>query len=257
MISSGLTGIPLNTDPRPALVRKRLTGIGRVIVFASGKGGVGKSSCSCAATLLLAKQGYKTGLLDMDFQGASDHLIIGADSGFPEEDRGILPQALQYGLRFMSISFFSGEHGVPLRGAEVTQAFLELMAVTVWDNLNYLVIDMPPGIGDEILDVLRFIPKSEIIVVSTPSLISGKVVQRLVEVLVKMRTNILGVLENMNSSGSIEYFAETNQIPYLGAVPFIQNLERFIGEPEALVSSRFGNSLSHIITRISAQTRSG
>lgn len=231
-------------DPRPAILNKRLDRIRRVLVFAGGKGGVGKSTCACAAALVLANGGSSTGLLDMDFQGASDHIILGADTRFPEEERGILPQRIDEGLRFMSISLFAGDHGVPLRGADVSNAFLELMAVTVWEDLDYLVLDMPPGIGDEIMDVLRFIPKSEIVIVTTPSTLALGIAERLVEFLLRSGTRITGLIENMTAppletqetadKAGAHRLALEHRFGFLGRIGYVEHLDPLFGNPERL-----------------------
>ena len=120
---------------------------------------------------MLAKQGFKTGLLDLDFQGASSHIFLNAPLDFPDEKFGILPHDTAFGLKFMSIAHFTGENPVPLRGNDVTNTIIELFAVTVWGGLDYLVIDMPPGIGDEILDLIRLIKKIELIIITSPSIV--------------------------------------------------------------------------------------
>ena len=150
-------------DPRLSIIDKRFRNIKRILVFASGKGGVGKSSSSVVTALSLADKGYKTGLLDLDFHGASDHIFLGTELAFPEESYGILPYKGAFDLRFMSIVPFTGEHGVPMRGEDISNALIELLAITIWDQLDFLIIDMPPGIGDEVLDLIRFLKRSEIV----------------------------------------------------------------------------------------------
>ena len=159
-------------DPRQSIIEKRLSTIKRILLFVSSKGGVGKSSCAVVSALLLSRHGQQTGLLDLDFHGASDHLFLGINPSFPEEKGGILPFHIEKNLSFMSITPFTGEHGVPLRGADITNAIIELLAVTIWGVQDYLIIDMPPGIGDEFLDVLKYIKNCEIIAVTSPSTIS-------------------------------------------------------------------------------------
>ena len=138
-------------DPRASIIDKRLSGVRRILVFGSAQGGVGKSVC--------ATTGLRCGLLDVDFQGAACHLFLGSSPGFPEEEGGILPHRLNHDLRFMSIASFTGDEAVPMRGADLSNALVELLCVGIWGELDLLVVDMPPGIGDQILDLLRYIPR--------------------------------------------------------------------------------------------------
>jgi len=243
-------------DPRTSIIDKRLSSVKRIIVFASGKGGVGKSSLSTVSSLLLAKQGYKTGLLDFDFHGASDHLFLGAELSFPEESYGILPHQLAFGLKFMSIAFFTGEHGVPLRGPDITNAILELLTVTIWGDLDYLVVDMPPGIGDEVLDLIRFMHRSEIVIVSSPSVVSVKVVKRLLDVFLHLKMPVAGIVENLRKPensplhGSEKELAGDLQLPFLGSIPIIADYEDSIGNPEELVEGGFAREVAKILARL-------
>ena len=139
-------------DPRGAAVQKRLAGIGRVAAFCSAKGGVGKTLCTTVAGIVLAGTGKKVGLLDLDFQGSSAHLFLGVPPHFPQEEKGLLPLPAARGLVLMSAAAFAGNRALALRGPEVSDALLELLAVTQWGKLDFLLIDMPPGIGEEVLD---------------------------------------------------------------------------------------------------------
>ncbi len=233
-------------DPRPAVFGKRLSAVGRILVFASGKGGVGKSTLSTLSALLFAQAGKKTGLLDLDFHGASDHLLLGIEPRFPEETGGLLPLEAAFGLRFMSIAAFTGEHGTPFRGPDISNAFMEILAVTLWKDLDYLVIDMPPGIGDEVLDLMRFIPRSEIVLVSTPSKLSRMVAARLAEVLCESKQTVLGFLYNRTEDTLMDE-APVSGIPLLGAVGEDPELEVNCGNPAGLVNCSAAGDLENVL----------
>ena len=132
-------------DPRLSVIDKRLSEIKRIIAVASGKGGVGKSLVASSLALSLSNKGYRTGLLDIDLYGPSSHIILGVtDYSFPEEEKGILPHKVN-NIRFMSIVYFSEDKPAPLRGIDITNIIIELLSITQWGELDYLIIDMPPG----------------------------------------------------------------------------------------------------------------
>lgn len=276
-------------DPRTAVIEKRIKEICRIFVFASSKGGVGKSSCAVTAALLLAAQNKKVGLLDIDFHGASDHIFLGITPRFPEEEGGILPLPVKQieapsaaaqtnnqnrcgskkeQLRFMSITPFTGEHGIPLRGSDVSNAIIELLAVTIWGQLDYLIIDMPPGIGDELLDVIKYIKRAEITMVTTPGIVSVKVVERLAGLLEASRIKQRGVIVNDLHPGKIPSSSswerkgpesgasqrqegarkmETGKLTVLGSIPFDPEFENAVGQPDKILTSSFARHLSSIV----------
>jgi ATP-binding protein involved in chromosome partitioning len=214
-------------DPRLDVIGRRLEPVQRIIPVCSAKGGVGKSVCAALLARDFARRGIRTGLLDLDFQGASAHLLLDVHLEFPDEESGIKP--LRTGnLDFMSFAPFSREHAVPLRGSEVSQAMLELLAITIWDPIDILLIDMPPGIGDEIFDVLRYLPNPEFLVVTTPSRLVRQVVQRLLAMLSEMRIPIIGVIENMARSGADSpsaALAGQYGTTLLGSIPFVEGID--------------------------------
>ena len=190
------------TDPRGAVVGKRLAGIGRIAGFYSAKGGVGKTMCTAVSAIALAAQGKKIGILDLDLQGASLHVFLGVRPGLPDEDKGILPVRVSENLSLMSVAAFTAELPLALRGAEVSEALRELFAVTQWGALDYLFIDMPPGIGEEILDLARLVPGMTALVVSTPARLSIAVVERLLGLLKEMAVPASGISDGLSSIAS-------------------------------------------------------
>ncbi len=228
----------MNLDPRPSVIDERLKNVRRIIAVTGWKGGIGKSVTACALALLLAKKGYKTGLFDLDFAGASDHLILGAKGLFPKEEKGLEPPLLE-GIKFMSVVFFSENKAVPLRGANVSDAIIELLAITQWGDLDFLVLDMPPGINDAALDVMRFARKAEVLAVTTPSLIARDVLARSLELYRGLKVPVLGVVENMSEGGKAK-----------GAAAVIRRdsgLEKALGRPAALLKTAFSADLGRAL----------
>ncbi len=238
----------MNIDPRPYVVNKRLSGVKRVIAVTGWKGGIGKSVTACGLALLCPERGFKTGLFDMDMTGSSCHIILGAGKLFPKEENGIVPPEVR-GVHFMSSAFFSGNMAVPFRGSSVSEAMLELLAITQWGELEFLFIDMPPGIGDASLDAARWIKRAQMLVVSTPARLSVEVAQKPLELFSGLGITCLGVIENMSGpAGQSRLLRAGNKknIQCLGRVRFDPGLERAIGNPSKIVKTVFAKDLRKI-----------
>jgi ATP-binding protein involved in chromosome partitioning len=164
------------TDPRTGIISSRLERIKRIIAVSSGKGGVGKSMVATTFALSLARRGYKVGLFDIDFTSPSTHVILGAKNVVPTEDKGLIPPKVE-GLEYMSLVYYSGNEAAPLRGADTSNALIELLAVTLWGDLDFLVFDMPPGIGDAVLDLIKLVPRVEFLIVTTSSRLAFETVR--------------------------------------------------------------------------------
>ena len=198
-----------------------------------------------ALALTLSKQGYKVGLFDLDFTGPSTHIILGASADVqPKEDKGLVPPTFE-GLEYMSLVYFVGDNPAPLRGADVSNALIELLSVTQWGMLDFLVIDMPPGIGDAVLDLVRLVGRIEFLIVTTPSLLAFEVVKKQVMLLCELKMPIIGVVENMkmDNSRAVEVASEKLGLKYIGAVPYDPAVETSIGHPKKLLQTSLGQTI--------------
>jgi len=232
-------------DPRGGIIEERLRGK-RIIAVAGGKGGVGKSMVSTLMALNLSNMGYRVGLLDLDFSGPSDHVILGLSCDeFPKEEKGIIPPEV-YGIKFFSIVYYTRGKPSPLRGIDVTNAIKEIFAVVLWKNTDVLVIDMPPGMGEAILDSSELLKNMEFLVVTTPSKVSVETVKRFVRLLKDFNIPLFGVIENMRITTSCrEEFGKD----FLGTIKFDLDLEEAIGDPDKLMRTKFSRELREILER--------
>lgn len=235
-------------DPRTHVIDQRLRNIHKIIAVSSGKGGVGKSLVASVLALTLAQKGFKVGFFDLDFTSPSSHIILGVKNLQPKEEKGIIPPIV-HGLMYMSIVYYSGEKASPLRGTDISNALIELFAVTIWGELDYLIIDMPPGISDAILDLLRFVKKAEFLIITTPSSLAFQTVNKFIDLLSEVKVSVLGVIENMRikDSSYIKQQVEKKSVRYWGNVPFDTELEENIGDIDRLLQTEFGRNLKTLI----------
>ncbi len=234
-------------DPRTSIIKERLRKISRIVAVSSGKGGVGKSMVATALALTLSKEGCKVGLFDLDFTSPSTHVILGAPNVQPKEEKGIVPPTVQ-GLEYMSLIYYVGENPAPLRGADVSNALIELLSVTQWGKLDFLIIDMPPGIGDAILDLVRLVDRIEFLIVTTPSSLAFETVKKQVALLCELKMHVIGVVENMKADDAVTIERETEKLAlkYLGSIGFDPEVEAAIGNPEKLLNSTIGKTVKQI-----------
>ncbi len=235
-------------DPRTSVINARLAGISRIIAVSSGKGGVGKSMVATALALSLAKEGCRVGLFDVDFTGPSTHIILGVPANVqPKEEKGLIPPTIQ-NLEYMSLIYFVGDNPAPLRGADVSNALIELLSVTQWGNLDFLVIDMPPGIGDTILDVVRLVERIEFLIITTPSLLAFATVKKQVGLLCELKMPVIGIVENMkmDKANTIEAASLELGLKYLGSISFDSQVEDAIGNPAKLLETAVGKAMTQI-----------
>jgi len=176
-----------------------LPGIRNIIAVASGKGGVGKSTVSVNLALALAAEGARVGLLDADIYGPSQPLMLGADRQRPTSPDGKRMHPVPaLGLQTMSIGYLIDEDQPMIwRGPMVTQALGQLLNETVWDDVDYLVVDMPPGTGDIQLTLAQRIPVSGAVIVTTPQDIALLDAKKGLQMFRRVEVPVLGVVENM------------------------------------------------------------
>jgi ATP-binding protein involved in chromosome partitioning len=238
-------------EARIDIIEKRLSKIKRIISVASGKGGVGKSLVASTLALNLSKKGYKVGLLDLDLYGPSSHIILGIkDYKFPDEEKGIIPPKVD-GINFISIVYYTEDKPSPFRGVDISNIIIEILAITQWGELDYLIIDMPPGIGDETLDLIRLVKRSEFLIVTTPSIVAMGAVNKLLRILKELKLPIIGIIENMKmkKSNLVKDSVSGMDLKYLGAITFDHNLEEVIGNTDNLSKSDFMKIFDKIIKK--------
>ncbi len=236
-------------DPREAVVAERISRVKSILVFASPKGGVGKTTVSCGFALCAAKLGYRAGLLDLDVTNPTSHIVLGIDpkSVAVEEDRGVKPVEIR-GLKFFSPALFANDEPTPLRGSEIHDAILEILAVVRWDELDVLVVDAPPGLSDEFLDLVRYIPRALVVMVTTPSPLSIASTKRFLKYLKDEGVSTLGLVENMGE-GTLEGLARELKVEYLGYIPFDPELDDAISRGK-LESTKFFSYIARICSEL-------
>ncbi|NWG08962.1 MAG: P-loop NTPase [Nitrososphaerales archaeon] len=240
----------MSIDARLSIIDKRLNSVRRVIAVVSGKGGVGKTLVSSVLALTMAKEGLSVGLLDFDFTGSSCHIVYGLDEIRIVEDKGLIPLETS-GVKFMSIEPFTKGSPLELRGFDVSNIVLEIMANTHWGGLDFLVIDMPPSLKEELLDLRRFVGKAEYLVVYTPSKLVINMAFRLITLLNGSGASVLGVVENMVRGGLI--FGEKVErlnVKLLARIPFDADVEKAIGKPKRLLETKFASAIFRLYETI-------
>ncbi|MCX8171695.1 MAG: Mrp/NBP35 family ATP-binding protein [Candidatus Bathyarchaeota archaeon] len=228
-----------------------MSGIKKIIAVSSGKGGVGKSVIASTIALLFADKGLKIGLLDLDFTSPTTHVVLNARNLKPVEDRGVAPPEV-YGVKYMSLVFYLGDQVSPLRGADLSNVLLEVLAITRWGSLDILLIDMPPGISDLMLDVLKYIRGARFLIITTPSKMAFETVRKLLALLKGLKAPIIGVIENMkmNDATYIRREVEALGERFLGEIHFDGKLEEALGSVESLLKTSFAREVESILPMI-------
>ncbi|MBZ0203873.1 MAG: Mrp/NBP35 family ATP-binding protein [Ignavibacteria bacterium] len=219
-----------------------LPGVKSTIAISSGKGGVGKSTVAVNLAIALVKEGYKVGLIDADIYGPSIPTMLGVRDEKPklvkiDEKNRLLP-VVKYGLKLMSIGFLvDNNEAVVWRGPMAASALKQFMSDVEWDELDFLLYDMPPGTGDIQLTLTQSIPLSGAVIVTTPQEISIIDARKGAKMYEKVNVPVLGIIENMsyynNPDGSKEYIfgtgggaklAEELGINFLGEIALNTNI---------------------------------
>jgi ATP-binding protein involved in chromosome partitioning len=218
----------------------------RVLAVASGKGGVGKSSVTTNLSIALARAGYSVAAVDADVWGFSMPRMLGIDRPPVVIDTLIVPPAA-HGVKLVSMGFFAREdQPVIWRGPMLHKALEQFLTDVWWGEPQFLVVDMPPGTGDVSLSMAQFLPRAEVVVVTTPQAAAQKVAQRAAYMAQKVNLTVTGVIENMSwfrgddgkayeifGSGGGRELADALGVPLLGQVPLVPELREGgdVGQP--------------------------
>jgi ATP-binding protein involved in chromosome partitioning len=235
----------------------------RVVAVSSGKGGVGKSSVTTNLSIALARRGRRVAAVDADVWGFSMPRMLGVTEPPGIIDDVIIPPEAN-GVRLISMGFFAREdQAVIWRGPMLHKALEQFLTDVYWNEPDYLVVDMPPGTGDVSLSIAQFLPRAEVLVVTTPQPAAQRVAQRAAAMARKVELDVVGVIENMSwfrgddgkryelfGSGGGRELADDLGVPLLGQVPFVPELREGgdVGRP--IVVARPGDEAALAFTSI-------
>lgn len=258
---------------------KLIPGVKNIIAVASGKGGVGKSTTAVNLALALMVEGARVGILDADIYGPSLPQMLGLQGQQPEavEGQGIMPM-MAHGVQAMSIGLLiDPEQPMVWRGPMVTQALMQLLNETRWQDLDYLIIDMPPGTGDIQLTLAQQVPVTGAVIVTTPQDIALLDARKGLKMFQKVGVPILGIVENMSihicsqcgheesifGSGGGERMAVDYAIELLGALPLDISIRMqtdsgapsVVAEPNGRVAEIYGNIARRLAVKMAEQAQ--
>jgi ATP-binding protein involved in chromosome partitioning len=233
--------------PRP----QPLPGVSNIIAVGSGKGGVGKTTLAVNLAVALSQLGHKVGLLDGDVYGPNVPLMLGTNMQPKATGQERIEPVLACGLKVISVGFLNpGDKPIIWRGPMLHQIIRQFLNSVEWGQLDYLVIDLPPGTGDVALSLIQTVPLTGAVVVSTPSDVSLQDGRKAIEMFRQMKVDLIGVVENMSyfvcphcnheidifSRGGAEKTAQQFGVPFLGSIQLDPELRKSgdTGKPAAL-----------------------
>ena len=244
----------------------------RPILVSSGKGGVGKSSVTTNLAVALAAQGYKVGIVDADIYGYSIPRMLGTDREPVVIDNMLLPPEM-WGVRCISIGYFVPEgQAVVWRGPMLHKALEQFLTDVYWDEPDFLLVDMPPGTGDIALSLSQYLPRAEVLVVTTPQEAAQKVAMLSAAMATKVNLPVRGIIENMSwftgddgiryelfGSGGGQALADELNVPLLAQIPLMTALREGgdDGRPIAAVApeSEIGQVFMALAKRIAEEMK--
>jgi ATP-binding protein involved in chromosome partitioning len=233
-----------------------LQGVRTIVAIGSGKGGVGKTTIAVNLALALSKLGYRTGLLDADIYGPNVPLMLGLTGAPRVVGDNFIEPLNAFGLKVISVgSINPGDKPLVWRGPMLHSIIRQFLQQVEWGELDYLVVDLPPGTGDVAISLIQTVPLTGAIVVSTPSDVSLQDARKAIEMFRQVKVDIAGMVENMShfvcphckheidifSSGGVERTARQFGVPYLGAVELDPEIRKGgdTGHPVTLVGEDY------------------
>ena len=274
------TDIRMTANVRPGFMRQQaseaLPGVKQTIAIASGKGGVGKSTVAVNLAAALHQVGARVGLLDADIYGPSVPGLTGTHDQPKVVDEKLIPLHA-YGLKLMSIGFLGGaDKAMIWRGPMVSRAIQQMMSDVAWGELDYLVIDLPPGTGDASLTIAQSVPLTGVAIVATPQDLALDIAVKALQMFRSLNVTPLGLIENMSwyvcpscgnehhvfGHGGAERAAQRLGVPFLGALPLSEDIRVeadngapiVVARPDSAAARAFSDVASQIAARTSIQS---
>jgi len=271
--------VKMTANVRPGFMRQAtemLPGVKQTIAIASGKGGVGKSTVAVNLAAALHRSGARVGLLDADIYGPSVPGLTGVHEQPKVIDQKLIPLEA-YGLKLMSIGFIGGgDKAMVWRGPMVSRAIQQMMGDVSWGELDYLVIDLPPGTGDASLTIAQSVPLTGVAIVATPQDLALDIAVKALQMFRQLNVTPLGLVENMSwyvcpecghehhvfGHGGAERAAHRLGVPFLGGIPLHEDIRVesdsgapiVVSRPDSAAAKAFTDLASQIAARTSIQS---
>jgi ATP-binding protein involved in chromosome partitioning len=257
---------------------KPIAGVKNIIAVASGKGGVGKSTVAVNLALALSAEGANVGILDADIYGPSQPTMLGSKMKPESKDGKSLEPIMSYHMQSMSIGYLVDEETPMIwRGPMVTQALEQLLRDTNWQDLDFLVIDLPPGTGDVQLTLAQKVPVTGAVIVTTPQDIALLDARKGLKMFEKVDIPVLGVIENMSThicskcgheehifgTGGGQRMSEQNDVDFLGALPLDMRIRvetdsgkpTVVADPECRISQIYRDIARRVAAKLSLKKK--
>lgn len=278
----GVTGVDvtMSAQVRPAVSpemnKPPVPGVKNVIAVGAGKGGVGKTTVSVNLAIALSQAGARVAMIDGDVYGPNVPIMLGISTQLQTDGQRIIP-AEQYGIQLVSMAFLTNDDSpVIWRGPMLHSVVQQFFREVRWDNVDYLIVDMPPGTGDIALSLSQSIHVSGSVVITTPQTVSVADTRRAVRMYQKLNIPPLGLVENMShfvcpacdhetdifGKGGGEALATELQVPFLGRIPIYEPIRRggdtgvpiTIAEPQSAAAQAFRSAAERLATQIAVST---